>query len=189
MMGANDVTLGNIKNPDNTSAFIATRDAALVPLQAQQERFYAFVEDIGMIWLDFIRQYYRAGRMIPLEQEGQRIFVPLPDDVLDAYTMRLMVDVGPSTMWSEVQVVQTLDNLLKGSRISMCQYLERMPDGHIPMREELLAEVKRQETQEAQIQAVQAVQDVKQVALPQAGQESVSKNSDKKINGRIKYTK
>ncbi len=29
MMGANDVTLGNLKNPDNTSAFIATRDAAL----------------------------------------------------------------------------------------------------------------------------------------------------------------
>ena len=152
MMGANDVTLGNLKNPDNTSAFIATRDAALVPLQSQQERFYAFVEDIGLIWLDFIKQYYRAGRMIPLEQEGRRIYVPLPDDVLDAYTMRLKVDVGPSSMWSEVQVVQTLDNLLKGGQISLRQYLERMPDGHIPMREELLDEVKHLEVQFAQIQ-------------------------------------
>ena len=152
MMGANDVTLGNLKNPDNTSAFIATRDAALVPLQSQQERFYAFVEDIGLIWLDFIKQYYRAGRMIPLEQEGRCIYVPLPDDVLDAYTMRLNVDVGPSSMWSEVQVVQTLDNLLKGGQISLRQYLERMPDGHIPMREELLDEVKHLEVQVTLIQ-------------------------------------
>lgn len=142
MMGANDVTLGNLKNPDNTSAFIATRDAALVPLQAQQERFYAFVEDVGLIWLDFIRQFYHTGRMIPVEQEGQNVYVPLPDDVLDAYTMRLKVDVGPSSMWSEVQVVQTLDNLLKAGQISLPQYLERMPDGYIPMREELLFEVK-----------------------------------------------
>ena len=150
MMGANDVTLGNIKNPDNTSAFIATRDAALVPLQSQQERFYAFVEDVGLIWLDFIRQYYRAGRMIPVQQDGRRVYVPLPDNVLDAYTMRLKVEVGPSTMWSEVQVIGTLDNLLKGGQISLRQYLERMPDGQIPMKEELLSEVKQFETQMAQ---------------------------------------
>ena len=150
MMGANDVTLGNIKNPDNTSAFIATRDAALVPLQSQQERFYAFVEDIGLIWLDFIRQYYRAGRMIPVEQDGRRVYVPLPDNVLDAYTMRMKVDVGPSTMWSEVQVIGTLDNLLKGGQITLRQYLERMPEGQIPMKEELLSEVKQIETQMAQ---------------------------------------
>ena len=152
MMGANEVTLGNIKNPDNTSAFIATRDAALVPLQSQQERFYAFIEEIGLIWLDFIRQYYRAGRMIPVEQEGRRVYVPLPDSVLDAYTMRLKVEVGPSSMWSEVQVINTLDNLLKGGQISLRQYLERMPEGQIPMKEELLREVVQLE---AQIQAAQ----------------------------------
>lgn len=188
MMGANDVTLGNLKNPDNTSAFIATRDAALVPLQSQQERFYAFVEDIGLIWMDFIRQYYRAGRMIPLEQDGRRIYVPLPDDVLDAYTMRLKVDVGPSSMWSEVQVVQTLDNLLKGGQISLKQYLERMPDGHIPMREELLDEVKRLDTQMAQIQNVKAegreyaLQDAHQKELVESASNDNNKNSQDKAS-------
>ncbi len=147
MMGANEVTLGNIKNPDNTSAFIATRDAALVPLQSQQERFYAFIEDIGLIWLDFIKQYYRAGRMIPVEQDGTRVFVPLPDNVLQEYTMRLKVDVGPSSMWSEVQVIKTLDNLLKGGKITLKQYLERMPDGYIPLKEELIREAEQREEQ------------------------------------------
>ena len=145
MMGANDVTLGNIQNPKNTSAFIAARDAAMVPLQSQQERFYAFVEDVGLIWLDFIKNFYKAGRMIPVADDDQRVFVPLPDDVLDAYTMNLKVDVGPSSMWSEVQVVQSLDNLLAGGMISFKQYLERIPDGHIPRKDELLAEVSETE--------------------------------------------
>jgi len=145
MMGANDVTLGNIRNPDNTSAFIATRDAAMVPLQSQQERFYSFIEDVGLIWLDFIKNYYRAGRMIPVTDNGQRVFVPIPEGELERFTMNLRVDVGPSSMWSEIQVLQTLDNLLRGGKISFKQYLERMPDGHIPMKDELLAELLQQE--------------------------------------------
>ena len=145
MMGANDVTLGSIKNPDNTSAFIAARDAAMVPLQSHQERFYAFIEDTGLIWLDFIRSFYKGGRMIPVVKDGQRVFVTLPEDALDEYAMRLKVEVGPSTMWSEIQVLQTLDNLLKGGKITLKQYLERLPDGHIPMKQELLEEVARAE--------------------------------------------
>ena len=182
MMGANDVTLGNITNPDNTSAFIATRDAALVPLQSQQERFYAFVEDIGLIWLDFIKQYYRTGRMIPLEQEGQRIFIPIADDVLDAYTLRLKVDVGPSTMWSEVQVVQTLDNLLKGKEISFRQYLERVPDGHIPMREELLDEVKSWEAQQELAQSAPTLPQMDAAISPETIKKLVSKKTVEKDN-------
>jgi hypothetical protein len=145
MMGANEVTLGNIKNPENTSAFIATRDAAMVPLQSQQERFYNFIEDVGLIWLDFIQQYYTAGRMIPIEAEGQRVYVPIPEDALKPYTLRLKLDVGPSSTWSEVQTLQSLDNLLKAGKLSLKQYLERIPDGHIPKKAELLAEAEAAE--------------------------------------------
>ncbi len=150
MMGANDVTLGNIKNPDNTSAFIATRDAAMVPLQSQQERFYSFIEDIGLIWLDFIKSFYKTGRKIPVMDGGKRVFVPIPDGELDKFTMNLRIDVGPSSMWSEIQVLQTLDNLLRGGKISFKQYLERMPDGHIPLKDELMEDTERAENGEAQ---------------------------------------
>ena len=141
MMGANDVTLGNVSNPDNTSAFIAARDAAMVPLQTQQERFYAFIEDVGRIWLDFIKNFYKEGRMIPVMEGDQRVYVPIDADVLEEYTMDLKVDVGPSSLWSEIQVLQTLDNLLANGKITFTQYLERLPDGHIPKKEALLAEV------------------------------------------------
>lgn len=145
MMGANDVTLGNISNPDNTSAFIATRDAAMVPLQSQQERFYSFIEDIGLIWLDFIQNFYKSGRKIPVVKDGKRTFVPIIDDEINKYTMRLKVDVGPSSMWSEIQTIQTLDNLLARGQITFKQYLQRMPAGHIPKKEELLSEIEQQE--------------------------------------------
>ena len=145
MMGANEVTLGNIKNPENTSAFIATRDAAMVPLQSQQERFYNFIEDVGLIWLDFIQQYYTAGRMIPIDADGQRVYVPIPEDALEPYTLRLKLDVGPSSTWSEVQTLQSLDNLLKAGKLTFRQYLERLPDGHIPKKAELIAEAEAAE--------------------------------------------
>ncbi len=146
MMGANDVTLGNISNPDNTSAFIATRDAAMVPLQSQQERFYSFIEDIGMIWLDFIQNFYKSGRKIPVVKDGKRTFVPIIDEEINKYTMRLKVDVGPSSMWSEIQAIQTLDNLLARGQISFKQYLERVPSGHIPKKEELISDMEQQES-------------------------------------------
>ena len=147
MMGANDVTLGNISNPDNTSAFIATRDAAMVPLQSQQERFYSFVEDVGLIWLDFIQNFYKSGRKIPVVKDGRRTFVPIMDDELSKFTLRLKVDVGPSTMWSEIQTIQTLDNLLSRGQITFKQYLERIPAGSIPKKEELLSELEQQDGQ------------------------------------------
>ena len=146
MMGANEVTLGNIKNPENTSAFIATRDAAMVPLQSQQERFYNFIEDVGLIWLDFIQQYYTAGRMIPIDADGQRVYVPIPEDALKPYTLRLKLDVGPSSTWSEVQTLQSLDNLLKAGKLTFRQYLERLPDGTSPKRRSFWPRWKRRRT-------------------------------------------
>jgi len=53
--------------------------------------------------------------------------------------------VGPSSTWSEVQTLQSLDNLLKAGKLTFRQYLERLPDGHIPKKAELLAEVEAAE--------------------------------------------
>jgi len=57
----------------------------------------------------------------------------------------LKLDVGPSSTWSEVQTLQSLDNLLRAGKLTFRQYLERLPDGHIPKKAELLAEVEAAE--------------------------------------------
>ena len=43
--------------------------------------------------------------------------------------------------------MQTLDNLLQQKQITLLQYLERIPDGYIPARRALIAELKAQQAQ------------------------------------------
>ena len=50
--GANDSALGDV-NPENTSAIIAVREAATMPMQTVQNRFYAFLEELARIWAEF----------------------------------------------------------------------------------------------------------------------------------------
>ncbi len=157
MMGANPVTLGNIKNPDNTSAFIAVHTAASVPLQLYQERFHEFLEDAGLIWLDFIKNFYKAGRLIPVQTEEGTEYVPLPDDVLDKATLRLKLDIGESTMWSEIQTLQTMDNWLQAGLVPFELYLKHLPKGHIPQVEMLLAEYQEWKAQQEMMAQQQAM--------------------------------
>ena len=46
--------------------------------------------------------------------------------------------------------MQTLDQLLQNGHITIEQYLERLPDGYIPGRRKLLAEIKARNQQMAQ---------------------------------------
>ena len=53
--------------------------------------------------------------------------------------LRLNVEVGAATYWSELMQVQTLDNLFaKGVLSDAVTYLENMPRGYIPGRQELI---------------------------------------------------
>jgi hypothetical protein len=54
---------------------------------------------------------------------------------------RVKVDVGASTHWNEITSMQTLDNLLMNKQITFAQYLERLPNGIIPMKDKLLSEI------------------------------------------------
>jgi len=176
MMGANDITLGNISNPDNTSAFIATRDAAVVPLAPIQDRFYCMIEDMGLIFLDMMRAHY-TKRKIPVnvtDETGERtVYVPMPD--IKDLALRIKIDVGPSSMWSELQMTQTLDNLLAGGKITMAEYLDRLqPKGLIAKSDELKANYKKLDelqkaAQEAQYQ-MQIMQAQMQAAQMQMAQ-------------------
>ena len=53
------------------------------------------------------------------------------------------VEVGESAYWSEIACVSTLDNLLAKGAITLTQYLERLPDGYIPQKAELISEIKK----------------------------------------------
>lgn len=144
MMGASDAALGNVK-PDNTSAIIAVQQASAAPLQIQKLAFYQFVEDVVRVLLDMITTYYGrrqvtvdgAPRMVDFSQ-------------LSEMNLRLKVDVGAASYWSELTQIQTLDNLFsKGIIADPVTYLENIPSAYVKNKQKIIEGLKEQQMQAA----------------------------------------
>ncbi len=144
LMGATDAALGNVQ-PDNTSAIIALQQSSAVPLELQKKALYDFMEKIGLIWLDFMMHYYDASRVMLFREEGEVQGGCVDPGALEHLLFSCTAQVGASSHWSEMAQVSTLDNLLQSGKIRFSQYLERLPDGYIGKKEELLEEVRAAE--------------------------------------------
>lgn len=140
--GINSAVLGDVR-PDNTSAIIAVREAAIMPLQVVQNRFYVFCEDIARIWAEFwITQY--GKRALKIEDERGVWYLPFDGDRYRDVLLSVRVDVGASSLWSETRSVETLDNLFDRQIIDAVQYLSRLPKGTVPNLGGLLRELSSQ---------------------------------------------
>ena len=161
--GATAAALGNVR-PDNSSAILALQRAASIPSEITRQNLYQSVEDLGRIYLEFMAFYYGertvdvpADIMLPVEvlrfagvSETEKMQVSFAFDQLQAVPMFIKLDVGASAYWSEIASMQTLDNLLKLGQIDLVDYLERIPDGYVAKRQELLSKYKlRMEQQTA----------------------------------------
>lgn len=141
LLGATDAALGEVV-PENTSAIIALQNTSAVPLENQKKALFGMVEELGMIWLDYIFSYYDSSRVLMYRENGELVRQTLDMDKLRDALFSCVIDVGTSSYWSEISAVNTLDMLLKSGHISFVQYLERLPDGIIPKKKELIEETK-----------------------------------------------
>lgn len=185
-LGATSVALGDTR-PDNTSAIIALQRAASTPSEITKQNLYKSIEDLYRIYIAFMGEYYgaRTVDMTPPEEVRQAIAfvgqavpsqVPMPFDFgqLKDMPIHIKLDIGASSYYSEIASIQTLDNLLKMGKISTVQYLDRIPDGYIPGRRELIDELKERERQMMAMQTGQMAQGGQQLPDQQAvsGQEA-----------------
>lgn len=154
-LGATSAALGETR-PDNTSAIIALQRAASIPSEITKQNLYKSIEDLGRIYLDFMAAYYGKRKVqVSMPDVGTDILAFAGKDpeeletvlfdygLLNDMPMALKLDVGASSYWSEMASVQTLDNLLMQDKITIEEYLERIPDGYIPKRQELIASHKQ----------------------------------------------
>ena len=149
--GANDVALGNF-NPNNATAIVQAREAAIAPMQTYQNRFYSANEDVARIWADFwITMYGR--RSIKINDGGANKYIVFDAPRYRDLVITARVDVGASTLWSEAVSITNLGNLLSGQMISFIEYLERVPKGLIPDVTGLINARKQQEQQNAMQQS------------------------------------
>lgn len=137
--GANDAALGDLR-PDNTSAIIAVREAAMMPLQTIRNRFYAFVEDTARVWAEFWVSRY-GSRRLKIEESGGTWYLPFDGRRYRDLVVSARVDVGASTLHDESESIRTLDHLLERGVINAVQYLRRLPKGTVPEVSTLIREL------------------------------------------------
>jgi hypothetical protein len=128
-------------NMDNTSALVVLQKASAIPLKAISRRFWRFVEDKARIWMDFFIHKYNVDRTLTYNDQGIKRTFDFNGANYQDLQWHVKVDVGASTHWNEITSMQTLDNLLMNKQISFAQYLERLPNGIIPMKDKLLSEI------------------------------------------------
>lgn len=155
LMGASDAALGNVK-ADNTSAIIAVQKAAAVPLELTKMDFYQFVEDYIRIFLDMMRAYYGVRKVFVEDPNtGETQVLTFDFDSLEGLHLKLNVDIGASSYFSEMVQVQTLDNLFaKGLIRDGVTYLEGIPDKYIKNKAKLIAKLKSQQAKEEEMIAM-----------------------------------
>ena len=111
-----------------------------MPLQMMQNRFYAFLEDVGRIWSEFWLTMY-GDRALKIEQEDGVWYMPFHAERYRNLLLNIRVDVGTANAYTETRTVETLDNLFNHGVITPKQYISRLPRGVIPQMDALLREL------------------------------------------------
>jgi hypothetical protein len=155
--GVNDAALGNV-NPSTASAsgIMANIQQAAIPLDNPKMNLYQFVEDLVLNWEDFIESKYKVPRKVGYTQDKVQQVGEINGNDYKKIPLSLKVEVGASTMWSEVTSINTILQLLATNRITFLQALERFPDGYIENKQGLIDEINKQNA--AMLQQQQAQQ-------------------------------
>jgi hypothetical protein len=140
MVAATDAAMGEL-NMDNTSALVVLQKASAIPLKSISRRFWRFIEDKARIWMDFFINKYNIDRTLTYTDNGITKTFTFNGNEYRDLQWRVKVDIGASSHWSEITSIQTMDNLLMNKHINFAQYLERLPNGVIPMKDKLLQEI------------------------------------------------
>lgn len=153
-LGASDVAMGDSR-PDNTSAIIALQRAANTPMEMTKQNMHQCVEDLARIWQDIMSVRYGVRTVevsMHMDEPGEQplgmqlppqpFMKPFDFAQLKNFPVAIKQDVGASSYWSEMANMQTLDNLLMNHHITLQQYLERLPNGYISKKQELIRQVK-----------------------------------------------
>ena len=170
-LGATDAQMGNVR-PDNTSALMVLQSSSEVPLENVRACLHEWLEQIGAILLDMMGSYYGRRPLVyersmeePLTDEagrpqidpasGQMRMQTVKRRVLEDFDfgqfkhlwLNIAANVGATTYYSEIAMVQTLDNLRRDGVLELVDYLERIPDKLIPRKQELIESIRAREQQ------------------------------------------
>ena len=138
LMGATDVALG-IASPNNATALNVLYEASVIPLEIVKRNMYACLERIGMIWLDFMLAYYPDDRLLPVMRRGVNFIEKFDASCLNNALTMCRAETVPLNSYKSAESLEILNRLLERGDLTFEQYLERLPEGVVPRRQEILA--------------------------------------------------
>jgi hypothetical protein len=148
--GANESAMGEQVSSDlNASAIMMLQKASAIPIESVKRRFYQSMENIGRIWEEFWKVNYNTERMITVKNdEEEEELRPFNGSEAAETEMKLKIDIGPSSSYSETLMMSSLDKLFDGQHITVEQYLTFAPNNVIPFKDRLLKSIQKQQEEQ-----------------------------------------
>lgn len=198
-LGATDAQMGNLAL-ENTSALMVLQSSSEAPLENPRQGMLEWHEDIAKILLDMMGTYYGQRPIVREREFTEPVTGPDGAPMIDPMTgqmqtktvvhrviedfdfsqfknlwFNIKVNAGATTQYSEIAMVQTLDNLRREGTLEIIDYLERVPDKLIPRKQELIDSIKQRtgamgsEAMQAQMNQTQGTQPSKDPQNPARG--------------------
>jgi hypothetical protein len=151
-MGTNDASAGNVR-PDNASAIIALQNADTVPLELTRQAYNNFIEAIVRNIVDMMHANYgtRLVEQTVTDEMGQvtEQQVEFNFDELSDANLRISVDIGAASMWSEISQMDSINAIFTSGIMDNLQrfrlYLDVVPDKYLNAKAKMLAWIDEQE--------------------------------------------
>ena len=169
LAGAGDTATGQV-NPESASgrAILAVQQASQAPMTEQTEAYKNFIEDIAIIWLDYLIVHSVDGinleELVTDPMSGEEVvqMVNVPQSVLQQLQASVKIDITPKGVYDKFAQEQTLENLLtqgflSAQRLSELEaYVEALDDDAVAPKQKLEGIIKRMRDEQRKIAMIQA---------------------------------
>ncbi len=137
-----DAITGNV-NPEQASgvSIVSSAKQAAIPIEVPQLNSYDWVEGIAKRYKNMVSNLY-GERAVLVEEDGETVVGNYDFGKLKTMYKPPTIEVGESSYWSEDNLIRTLDNLFAQGIFDTVDYLEEMPMGKIPNRDEIVKKLK-----------------------------------------------
>jgi hypothetical protein len=153
LTGASEVATGDpFTKQLNAAAIIAMQNAAKVPIDQIKKRFHRSMENVGRIWEQFYKVKYNINRIVTVKDENNKeIPMEFNGSTYKEVNLRLKLDIGSSSSFSESLMMTNLDKFLDQKLISFEQYLKYAPQNVVPFKTRLLKEIEEQKKKQEEM--------------------------------------
>lgn len=152
--GSSEVVTGEVLGTNMAaSAIIALQNQAKKPIELYQKNFFNAHMEIGKIFEQFFKYYYRDDRLFSYEEDNRTVINTMNGKEFSDIEFSTSVDVGTSGVFSESLTISLLDNMKQAGDIDFDEYIDLYPESIMVFKSQL--KKMRQKKQEEQLQLLE----------------------------------